>query len=736
MRVGRAVLGIALTILLCLLLLEAFGGLVSRFLFGVPPDVTAPEIVSVDYGFRVAPGSVMGVRIKARDDREIGKVVVEFHGENYTAVLSGGFYRVALHIPVVEGRLNFTIYAIDEAGNAAVLTRGFESYDDPEINFINYNFIPPDRLFLNVSARDTSGIDEVIATVQGRNYTLEESDGFYVKEVRDGLIYGFEELRITVYVFDRFRNFATKVVEATPTLKEKFVSFYVEKGIKPDVAERFYEDYSYLVSELYPANSDLLLPMVGLSENMSLFNLISRIVQDDERITLDRNYALSKISELFLELGFIGKVKVYDPATDSYREGYLSLPTVFNVGNYCLAVYQFNLPMHNKSDLWLAFNASQLEPLLVNAKPVILPSANSSDVTIPVDPQKLAWAVTEHLKRIRDEGINILKYPEMLEGIGIKTWSNLFWTFDYPYGIAYMEKKLRNVDLTLDNDTLWDLYLLQFNYYWNATPQAGNVSGIPLFYRWYNSSLLREDYPNETDRRMAGLWGFRLPAKTVDLKKGRGKEGEVFGINAAHTFLRQIQEKKEEILPKLNDPYWKDRTLDYFAAWLADRANHGLENTISQFIGYNFSRAKEKREDLSEIIMNMSNPGIIQTLRRYDPQLADKIIFLLGYARQDSWGGDTWVTYYGAPTMLGIFLIPHSRMGVGPRPPGTLDDWTISIPYSTLKKVYEKFSNSLILIGPGNMLGIYSGGNGLIKDGINMAAQAIGDYLIYLMKLD
>ena len=60
MRVGRAVLGIALTILLCLLLLEAFGGLVSRFLFGVPPDVTAPEIVSVDYGFRVASGSVMG----------------------------------------------------------------------------------------------------------------------------------------------------------------------------------------------------------------------------------------------------------------------------------------------------------------------------------------------------------------------------------------------------------------------------------------------------------------------------------------------------------------------------------------------------------------------------------------------------------------------------------------------------------------------------------------------------
>ena len=114
------------------------------------------------------------------------------------------------------------------------------------------------------------------------------------------------------------------------------------------------------------------------------------------------------------------------------------------------------------------------------------------------------------------------------------------------------------------------------------------------------------------------------------------------------------------------------------------------------------------------------------------------IIFLIGYGDwEKDFGGDTNTTYYAIPTYCGIFLIPHRRIIPSPLPPGALGDWCISIPYKTLEKLKEDFSDSFLLVAPGQMIGLYSGGNGLIKDGIKEAFQRIiYPYRVYLMKLE
>jgi len=75
-------------------------------------------------------------------------------------------------------------------------------------------------------------------------------------------------------------------------------------------------------------------------------------------------------------------------------------------------------------------------------------------------------------------------------------------------------------------------------------------------------------------------------------------------------------------------------------------------------------------------------------------------------------------------------------------------EWSISLPYPTVESMKKHFPNSNILLGPGYTFGLYSCGDGLIKErgiddlhrpienGITEVFKWVGEERVYLMKRD
>ncbi|MEM2108611.1 MAG: hypothetical protein QXL10_04935, partial [Candidatus Bathyarchaeia archaeon] len=149
-----------------------------------------------------------------------------------------------------------------------------------------------------------------------------------------------------------------------PTLESLFVDYSVGNGVSEAVARSFFASYRALVEELYPRNASLLLPMLRLfGGNSTVFADLQRNIAGDQQIKVDRNGLLADASQLFLDLGYAGKVNVLDPSIGNYTEQYLSRPTVAVLGNYSVAVRQLGLPMHDRSAIFLIGNATQINPL-------------------------------------------------------------------------------------------------------------------------------------------------------------------------------------------------------------------------------------------------------------------------------------------------------------------------------------------------------------------------------------
>jgi len=92
---------------------------------------------------------------------------------------------------------------------------------------------------------------------------------------------------------------------------------------------------------------------------------------------------------------------------------------------------------------------------------------------------------------------------------------------------------------------------------------------------------------------------------------------------------------------------------------------------------------------------------------------------------------------------------PTNFILIDPTPSGAATgEWAVSLPSYVAKGMKEQFLNSNILLGPGYSFGLYSCGDGLVKErGISNNNQTIdngilkvwewtGDKKVYLMKRD
>ena len=359
-----------------------------------------------------------------------------------------------------------------------------------------------------------------------------------------------------------------------------FLSFSIDKPSSLD----FIRKYPSLIKTF-----NFNYPLELYSKNSTIFEELYRSISSDPRITIERSELLSFASQLFLDLGYTGKVKVLVPGSNEYKEEFLSKPTIQAFGNYSIAIYQLNLPKHDRDTLFLLGNATQMDPEIVDFEPVMIKDMEGT--VFAIKSKNIArdhWLITEHLKYAP----YVISFPEMFEAFNVKVQQNAFDILDNPK-MHDLNEYYKPTD-----EAIWKKVIIpQWQYYWNSTPQAGNVSKRICVFPWYNSSLLKEWISNETDRKIALIYFWELPTRVADLDEYLQNYKIVYhiGLDAIQYQIQQIPRIYEEVMSKYPNGTipWSEVNLEPvdprvdFYGWITDRGEHGLLNAQIKFLGFN-----------------------------------------------------------------------------------------------------------------------------------------------------
>jgi len=114
----------------------------------------------------------------------------------------------------------------------------------------------------------------------------------------------------------------------------------------------------------------------------------------------------------------------------------------------------------DKNTAWLLTNATQISKDIVDFSPITFSDGNH--YVLEIDIPRNTWILAEHLKRIQDSGFEIIKHPEMFEGLNGKVMANAWSLFDAKYGVSYAEKEKRGRMIKPTDGDVWDLIMLQW----------------------------------------------------------------------------------------------------------------------------------------------------------------------------------------------------------------------------------------------------------------------------------
>jgi len=605
------------------------------------------------------------------------------------------------------------------------------------------------RLYVDLRVREFSRLVDRLLVLNNRAYSLNVTgvdDGVYNLTGSLPIREGRNVLRIILR--DKFNKttIISKIIDYKPSVAEKFAR---ETGFAFDVVESFCSKYLTLAKQLYSKNSLLLLPILKLySENSTVFDEIYRNVFNDPRIEMDKDKLVSLTSKLFLDLGFTDRVKVFVPETGEYREEFLYRPTIQALGNYSIALYQLNLP-HDREAAFLLGNATQINPKIFNFNPIVFEGVSGNVYIYPVIARD-TWMLAKHLKMIKDSRFDVLRHPEMFEGINVKVIANDWSLFDMPYGIKYYNK-----NITPYSKEVWNLIMLQWEL--DSKPIFNKTMLYNRNMPWWNSTKLRILYPNENTRRQILFFLFYLPPATFDMEKQK----VVAGIKGAKTSLLQAWKEHQKIskLYPNGKIHWPvkgvlpndeaDPRFVYYG-WLVDRGSHGLNNTVKQFVGIDVNKLHsiiwKHPNDFWNHLKNYN--GLDQYLTK-NWKYWDLVKFIVGYERWNPNVTEIMGINYVTPDVLRIFGFPNWNIGIKPIPLGTPGaEWAICLPQYIVNDLMNKFPD--VLLGPGNLFGLHCCKKGLIAErGTDIYHNPITDgikyvYLvidhskgpIYLMKRD
>lgn len=168
----------------------------------------------------------------------------------------------------------------------------------------------------------------------------------------------------------------------------------------------------------------------------------------------------------------------------------------------------------------------------------------------------------------------------------------------------------------------------------------------------------------------------------------------------------------------------------FYKGWLADRFNHGLSNTVGEYVGFDNSTIQYFVNKIDWDEMEFQNKidqsyGLDQFLTKHW-KYWDLVKFIVGYERWRPYG-EVEEIQYTIPGVLRMAGYPVSHINIDPTPKGaSWYEWTVSLPQYIVDGMKKSFAGEKILIGPRNTFGLYSMGAGLIKDGIKEVYSFVG----------
>ena len=469
------------------------------------------------------------------------------------------------------------------------------------------------------------------------------------------------------------------------------------------------------------------------------------LITDEELESFDKFTNL--VEELYNFIGQVGTlnlIKTVDYSSNlglkmGFDKEIAKWATVKAIGYYGIAVVDKGLP-ENFDEIYLLTKATQIDKYgdkLVDFSPIVFYSVDGENFVLIPDAGIETWMLAKHMKLISDSGFDILKHPEMFEGLNGKIIANAYSIFDANYGINYIEQTLNRRTLKPTDKDVWDLIMLQWNLYSNKAPQLGG--GNKLYNRdfpWYDSDKLDALYQDANTRRQALLFLFYLDNATFDMEKGK----KVFGIEGAKTALIQAEKEYEAISKLYPDGkigIWKEDPRYYYYGWLMDRQNHGLSNTVYQYIGVKIDEYKT----WPEFIQLANQRSAIDQYITKNWKYWDLVKFAMGYERWARGGSvkgmdELDTINFTIPQTLKAFGFPVVNVYIEPTPLGASPyEWAITLPDYIVNNLKNTFSEKKILIGPGNIFSLYLCKEGLEKDGIKEVYIWLRNYnKIYLMK--
>lgn len=310
--------------------------------------------------------------------------------------------------------------------------------------------------------------------------------------------------------------------------------------------------------------------------------------------------------------------------------------------------------------------------------------------------------IVEHLKGTPE----VLMHPEMYLGFSIKVQQNAYDILDNPrmheFGEYYKPT----------DEIIWSKVIVrQWKLAYNLTPYA--------VFPWHNSTLLKEQIANETDRIIALMIRWELPHTAWDLDNRSICHR---GLDAMSYTLEQVPRIFEEIMKNYpNGTYVEPVTKEprsYFVdfyGWIVDRATHGLYNSSVQLLGpiadSNIWRNlwENHKIDIDDYVVQNYPNSINAYLSKNYPHW--KLIkFIEGYGGKYHGADDTHFASAYWPIVKEAFAIPEKNgvvyyehyINAPARYAIAVENAYFGLPDSVIKPLKEgKFGEVLILPGNG-----------------------------------